>query len=658
MAQAVAQTIETGGPLVVEAGTGVGKTFAYLVPVLLSRQRSLISTATKALQDQLFTRDLPRLAQVLGVPARVALLKGRSSYVCLHRAAGARQHALAQSPQAMQLLARVERWLPTTRTGDLSEVPGLEEGAALWPQLTSTRENCLGSHCPQHKACHVLLARREAMAADVVVVNHHLFFADLAVRESGVAELLPTVRVTVLDEAHQLCETGVQFLGQELASARLLELGRDILAATLQWARGLADWPALCQRLETSTRDWRLVAGPAPAHRGVRRLVWSEQAPQGLEREQWSQALQALGQALGALHQALQTVSELAPDLVRLAERVQAQQQLAQALAAPVAPEQVRWLEVGQGLRAVQAPLDVAQTLGPLTQPPAPLPVAEAAPAAPARAWIFTSATLGDEATLRWFTEPCGLQSAPTLRVDSPFDYPRQAGLYVPSDWPVLGSREHALAVAQLVQEAALTLGGRTLVLSTSLQAMRTIGEALQAQLGDQLAVLVQGQGPKRRLMERFRQGATAGAQGCVLVGSASFWEGFDVPGQALQLVVIDKLPFAPPDDPMHQARSERLKAQGKSPFAHLALPEAAVTLKQGAGRLIRSETDQGLLVVCDPRLLHSGYSRRLLAALPPMRRLADDQAYRQALQALVKPSPQLPPGLGLAGLQRSGEVG
>lgn len=658
MAQAVSETVEAGGVLAVEAGTGVGKTFAYLVPVLLSGQRALVSTATKALQDQLYSRDLPRLAQALNLPLRVALLKGRSSYLCLHRLEQARHQPVAAQANVQRAIGRVEQWAQTTRSGDLAELPGLDESSALWPLVTSSRENCLGSHCPRYKACHVNLARKEAMAADVVVINHHLFFADLAVRESGVAELLPTVRVTVFDEAHQLNEIGVNFLGQELSTVQLLELARDVLATGLQLARGLVDWQGLAQRLETATRDWRLAAGQ---HRGSVRLRWTPQGPQGVDPEAWGDALQALMQALEALAEGLDQVSELAPDFVRLHERSSGLRQRAHQFLQAPDEDAVRWAEVASALRVVQAPLDIAERFAQLTAPPKAGPDAanENAALAPeagqggaplgARAWIFTSATLGDEPSLRWFTQPCGLVSARTLQVSSPFDYAQQAALYVPQQLSAPGERQHALDVAQLVLDAARTLGGRTLVLTTTLQSMRSIGEFLQSRLdsGLTLEVLVQGQSPKRRLMERFREGSRDGQPGCVLVASASFWEGFDVPGDALQLVVIDKLPFPPPDDPVQQARAQRLAQQGLSAFAHQALPEAAVALKQGAGRLIRSEADRGILVVCDTRLTGKGYGRRLLAALPPMRLLKGEAEFNAALQALVKDSPEeLPPGL------------
>ena len=648
MALAVAETIEEGGALVVEAGTGVGKTYAYLVPVLLSGQRALVSTATKALQDQLFARDIPRLAQVLNLPVRVALLKGRSSYLCLHRMEQARHSPQAAQPAYQRAIAKVESWAQVTRTGDMAELPGLDETSSLWPLVTSTRDNCLGSTCPRHRMCHVNLARKEAMAADVVVINHHLFFADLSVRESGVAELLPTVRVTVFDEAHQLNEIGVNFLGQDLSTVQLLELCRDVLATGLQLARGLVDWAMLCAGLEKATRDWRLAAGQ---HRGSVRLRWAEGAPQGVEVDAWRSSLDQLQGALDALRSGLDQVTELAPDFQRLLERATVLVQRTRQFVNEPDADVVRWAEVSAQLRLVEAPLDIADTFSRLTQPAAvPVPDSDAMPEEAAqpvqRAWVFTSATLGADERLSWFTQPCGLSAARTLRVGSPFDYGRQAALYVPPHLPKPADPGHARQVAQLALEAVTLLGGRTLVLTTTLNAMRVIGEHLQSRFdsGLNIEVLVQGQSPKRKLMERFREGRSEGGAGCVLVASASFWEGFDVPGDALQLVIIDKLPFPPPDDPLFEARSQRLTREGRSPFAEHALPEAAVALKQGAGRLIRSETDRGVLVVCDTRLNTMSYGRRLMSALPPMRLLTSPDEFVAELAALAQTSPELPP--------------
>lgn len=633
MAMAVARTVEHGGALVVEAGTGVGKTFAYLVPALLSGERVLLSTATKTLQDQLFGRDLPSLVAALGLPLRTALLKGRSSYLCLHRLQHARVSLGHDEPRHLQALAQVERWAPVTRSGDLAELAQLDERSPVLPLVSSTRENCLGAQCPQFRACHVNLARREAMAADVVVVNHHLFFADLAVRESGVAELLPTVRVVVFDEAHQLNEAGIQFLGLQLGTAQLLDFARDVLAAGLQLAQGLVDWNGCAMALEHAARDLRMVAGPVPTGTQLR---WHGPAPEGLDARDWVAALEAVVQSLQDAAGQLQTVSELAPDFVRLHERAQNLAERAARFAEPGDALAVRWVDAGLQLRLVESPLDIAHAVQ------TRLLQAEEGADVPSggRAWIFTSATLGDDARLRWFTEPCGLTEAEVLRVESPFDYAAQAALYVPTALPKPADPGHSAAVAALVAGAALRIGGRTLVLTTTLRALRLIGSALKAQVGADLQILVQGEGAKRMLMERFRAGSDAGGPGCVLVASASFWEGVDVPGDALQLLFIDKLPFPPPNDPLVEARTQRIEQAGGSPFKEYFLPETAVALKQGAGRLIRRESDRGVLVVCDTRLVQMGYGRRLRAALPPMRQIVDAAAFEQVLDDLAATRP------------------
>jgi ATP-dependent DNA helicase DinG len=663
MALAVADVVSFGGSLVVEAGTGVGKTFAYLVPALLSGERVLLSTATKALQDQLFARDLPRLVQALNLPVRLALLKGRSSYLCTHRMELARRDSTLPDRHTVHLLSRVETWSLSTRTGDLAELPGLDERSPLIPLITSNRENCLGSQCPKFKTCHVNAARREALGADVVVINHHLFFADMAVRETGMAELLPSVRVVIFDEAHQLNETGVNFLGHQLGTAQLLDVTRDILGTGLQLARGLADWQGVCSGLERAARELRLIGGKRP---GAVKLRWTGEAPEGMHPGAWAQSLQDVGAACVQALQALDTVSEIAPDFMRLHDRVAEIAKRVDAFLNPCAPDAVRWMDVSASqMRLMEAPLDIAQTVRErlmksghassaddvlaeeapwqddqdafnALEPAASQDMTQAVADTRRRSWIFTSATLGDDPRLRWFTEPCGLESAQVLRVGSPFDYPAQACLYVPRDIVRPNDPAHSTQVASLAADAVRRLGGRTLVLTTTLRALRAIGDVMKQQLdGSGIEVLVQGEWPKRHLMERFREGAKAGEGGCVLVASATFWEGFDVPGDALQLVVIDKLPFPPPNDPLVEARSKRLEAQGRSPFNDYFVPEAVVALKQGAGRLIRRETDQGVLVLCDNRLVTTGYGRRLIAALPPMRQLTTAQELAQAIDVL-----------------------
>ena len=613
MALAVARAIENAEVLVVEASTGVGKTFSYLVPALLSGERVLVSTATKALQDQLFGRDLPRLVAALGVPVSTALLKGRASYVCLHRVTLARQDGSVTDRSALRTLAKIEQWSQTTKAGDLAELPGLDERSALIPLVTSTRENCLGAQCPEFRNCHVNLARREAMAADVVVINHHLFFADMAVRESGMAELLPSVRIVIFDEAHQLNETGVQFLGKNLTTGQLLDFCRDTLIAGLQSARGLVDWQKLVGNCERAARELRLSASTAyPSSK----LKWTQATPEGLDAQSWTAALQAVAAALNDAGTALDTVTEISPDFVRLRERSGVLAERAETFLNTCKPDCVRWVDVTTQLRLVESPLTIAQTVK--------TKLLAAAPES-AKSWIFTSATLGDDEKLSWFTQPCGLEQANILRVGSPFDYAKQAALYVPLEFPKPADPAHALKVAQCAAEWARLLGGRTMVLTTTLKALRVIGAALESSFeqSGNLEVLVQGTMPKTMLIERFRQGRTGTQAGCVLVASASFWEGIDVPGEALQLVIIDKLPFPPPNDPMAEARARALEAQGRNAFSDYFVPEAAVALKQGAGRLIRRETDHGVLVVCDTRLISMGYGKRLLRALPPMKRLS-----------------------------------
>ncbi len=629
MALRVAEAIDHGSVLVVEAGTGVGKTYSYLVPAMLSGKRILVSTATKNLQDQLFGRDLPLLVKALGLPVKAALLKGRTSYLCLHRLELAKQGVTESDRQSQRALGKIEKWAHVTRSGDLAELPGLDERSPIIPLVTSTRENCLGSQCPKFRACHVNIARREAMAADVIVINHHLFFADLAVRESGVAELLPSVNTVIFDEAHQINETGVQFLGQFLSTSQVLDFASDLQSTGLTLARGLCNWQEMAAKVELAARDLRLAVGHQLPGTKIR---WTGSSPDGIHDDTWTAVLSALADALGEAHTMLEPVAELAPDFVRLAERIGLLISRIDLFSRACETGSVRWLEAGTQLRLVESPLDIAAVVKTKLLPPG-------TPESGAKSWIFTSATLGDDAKLTWFTEPCGLMDAEILKVESPFDYRAQAAVYVPRDFPKPSESAHAARVAKLVAQAAARIGGRTLVLTTTLRALRSITETLQTQFrdSDEIEVLAQGQKPKRELMDRFRQGNSHGQRGCVLVASASFWEGFDVPGDALQLVVIDKLPFPPPNDPLVEARASRLEQFGRSAFMDYFLPEAAVALKQGAGRLIRRESDRGLLVICDNRMATMSYGRRLFAALPPMKALATEAEFQEALGQLAE---------------------
>ena len=640
MALAVAQAIEAGDVLVVEAGTGVGKTYAYLVPALLSGQRVLVSTATKALQDQLFARDLPRLVHGLGLPLRMARLKGRSSYLCIERLERVRQGRTApQDPQVLRAVADVERWARITRTGDLAELSALDERSPVVPLVTSTKDNCLGSDCPHWQGCHVNQARQQALEADVVVVNHHLLFADLDVRDSGMANLLPSTGVVVVDEAHQLNDIGVQFAGEALSSQQLVGYARDALRQTQEHARGMADWLVLCATLEQAMRELRLQAGKPPVGG---RLAWQGITPQGLDAVQWRAALVRLGQSLRALLKPLAVLEGAAADLQRLYERGAELLARLARFAAPADEDCVRWLEVGaQHLRMLESPLSIArimqQRLLQRTLDEAIKNESAERNNSERKAWIFTSATLGHDAQLSWFTESCGLRGAKVLQVESPFDYHRQAGVYIPQPFAAAGSAQHSLEVARLVLGAAQRIGGRTLVLTTTLKALQAISASLRSALGlfADLDVLVQGEAPKLALIQRFMAAGAGAGRGAILVASATFWEGVDLPGDVLQLVVIDKLPFPPPDDPLVEARSRLLESVGRAAFHDYMLPEAALALKQGAGRLIRSETDRGVLVICDSRLVTMGYGAKLISALPPMRVLTGAPEFEAALDQL-----------------------
>ncbi|WP_236574315.1 ATP-dependent DNA helicase [Hydrogenophaga sp. PBL-H3] len=641
MALAVAQALQAGEHLAVEAGTGVGKTFAYLVPVLLSGQRALLSTATQALQDQLFFRDIPAVSRALGLPVRAALLKGRSSYLCLHRLELARTvgSPSQRDPTMAAGLEQVQRWARLTRSGDVGELDMLDERSPLRPLITSTRHNCLGASCPQAALCHVNLARRQAREADWVVINHHLFFADQVIREAEAVDWLPETGVVVLDEAHQLNDTGIQLLSQSISSDHLRDLARELGVQGNAWARGLRPWGRLALSLEQACRTLgSLVRGP-----GIHgRSRWTEPIPEGLDPAAWLPAVSGLDHALTAVLEAVSATAQSAAELARLLNRIKALQTtwglLAPGGPSPLDAASVRWMEWGadRSWRMVRAPLDSATRFSHLVP----------GSGSSARSWIFASATLGHDDALSWFTRSLGLSNhltVRTLRVASPFDHGEQAALHVPADLPEPSDVAHTPELAVQVARWASRLGGRTLVLTTTLRAVARMAEALNEQVlqgrSAPMVVLAQGQLSRAALLARFRAAASS-PHGAILVASASFWEGVDLPGDGLQLLVIDKLPFPSPDDPLTMARSERLEAQGLKAFVDGYLPEAAMALKQGAGRLIRTETDRGVLVIGDRRLLTRSYGLQLLSCLPPMRRLVDDADMNAALDALVLTRP------------------
>lgn len=631
MALAVGSTIEDNAVLAVEAGTGVGKTLGYLVPLLLSGRSALLSTATQALQEQLALRDIPQLSRALGLPVTVALLKGRSSYLCLHRLGLAVRSAttLRADPALMGALDQVQRWSRQTERGDLAELPGLDERSPLRPWISSTRDNCLGTDCPSAGDCHVNRARRLAAQADWVVINHHVFVTDQA--EAGWSPRLPPTSVVVFDEAHTLAGVARDLLAPAVGQGDLLALARDIAAQAPLWARGQQPWALIALGLERAVKS---VAQLAPPGRAQSR--WPGGWPEGLDDRAWDSAVSQVKHALSGAVLALKATADAAPDLRRLQVRGEALAAGWAKLTRPwptgAAPDAARWMRWAGGWRLQQAPLDDAllrQALSVMYKEPG-------------RSWVFTSSTLCHEPSLRGFTERLGLSDVQRLRglkVPSPFDHAQQSALYVPMDLPEPGQDGHAEALADRVADWSIRLGGRTLVLCTSLRAVARIGGQLRstfAGLGDAAPeLLVQGEAAKRALLQQFqRAGETQ--RGAVLIGSGTFWEGLDLPGDPLQLLVIDKLPFPSPDDPLLSAQARRLRAAGQSGFEVNDLPMAIQALRQGAGRLIRTETDRGVVVIGDRRLLTRSYGPGLLASLPPMRWLADEPQLLNELDALV----------------------
>ncbi len=612
MALAVAEAIRDNAILVAEAGTGTGKTFAYLVPALLNGGKVIISTGTKNLQDQLFQKDLPTVRDALRAPVSVALLKGRANYVCHYHLERAHSDGLFKTREDVKHLGRIKHYAKMTDSGDRSGLADVPENAPIWMHVTSTRDNCLGQECPSHKDCFVLKARSEAMKADIVVVNHHLFFADVMLRDEGVAELLPACNTVIFDEAHQLPETASLFFGESLSTSQLLDLASDARIETAAAAKDFAPLPKACDELDRAARDLRLVfkkEGRLPASATEN---FKEFAP----------ALKVLGEKLAQLSGLLEKQAERSEGLENCWQRAQLlTQQLKEWYGSPLSPgpspaggegnNSVRWLEIfHHSLQLNTTPLSIAE-------------IFEKQIGGSARAWIFTSATLAVKKDFSLYQAEMGLLKAKTACWDSPFDYGEQALLYVPQNLPEPNSEGYTEAVVQAALPLIGASKGRAFLLFTSLRAMQRAHEILLAEFERRdwdYPLMLQGEGSRNEMLARFREHGNA-----VLLGSQSFWEGVDVRGEALSLVIIDKLPFAPPDDPVLAARIEEMKKQGRNAFMEYQLPRAIITLKQGAGRLIRDETDRGVLMICDPRIITKHYGKRVWQSLPPMKRTREE---------------------------------
>jgi ATP-dependent DNA helicase DinG len=618
MAERIAAAIENNRVLVAEAGTGTGKTFAYLVPALRSGGKVIISTGTKTLQDQLFNRDLPTVRDALGAGVSISLLKGRANYVCpYHLEKALAAGTLATREEAVHL-RKIARFAERTVSGDKAECIDVPEDSGAWKVATSTRENCLGQECPHHARCFVLAARQQALMSDVVVVNHHLFFADVMLKDDGMGELLPACNTVIFDEAHQLPEVAGLFFGTSLSTTQLIELARDVRNEGLASAKDYAPLQDAATDLDKAARDLRLAAGgKLDGARGETNQRLSE--AKALAEPQFVPALATLEQSLIALARHLGAQAERGEGLANCLERVQdVQHRLKQWLQASSGvltgdDAQVKWVELySHALSLNMTPLDVA-------------PIFQRQMEGHPRAWIFASATIAVGRDFSHYCSELGLNDAETQLWGSPFDYSANSLLYSPLAMPDPNSAQYQDAVVEAVWpalRAAGQAGCGSFVLCTSLRAMRRIHELLAERLagsGLEIPLLLQGDSSRSQLLDRFRLLGNA-----ILVASQSFWEGVDVRGTALSLVVIDKLPFAPPDDPVLAARIERLREAGRNPFMDYQLPRTVISMKQGAGRLIRDEQDRGVLIICDPRLTGKPYGRRVWQSLPAMRRTRD----------------------------------
>ena len=592
MSVRVESALEQRSRLIIEAGTGVGKTFAYLVPALLSGQKVVISTGTRHLQDQLYFKDLPAVLDIVRAPVSTALLKGRANYLCVHRLQHHVPRTRLNTGRSAKKIQTIRDWSQVTRTGEIAEVNSIGEGDPVWPAVTSTVENCLGSECPSYQDCHVFKARRKAQKADVVIVNHHLFFSDLTLKQEGFGELLPQADACILDEAHQLPELASDFLATTTSSRQLRNLGEDVIAAQLEEAPESAAVRELVSAVQKATADFLLALA---GHK--ERTQWHEAVASTVVRDRFEVLRRSLDQLSGELSE----LSERGKVLARCQERcdklVEHLQQFSETQDA-----WVNWVEsLEKGFRLHSTPLVIADLFQELIR-------------GYRCSWIFTSATLTMNAQFDHFQQQLGLSGAETLMLDSPFDFEQSARLFLPDIAAKPGSDDYSRLVLDAVLPVLHANRGRAFLLFSSHRALRLAADFLREE--NEFNLLVQGEAPRRELLERFVKTEQA-----VLLGASSFWEGVDIRGSALSCVVIDKLPFAAPDDPVLAGRLQALRESGENPFLCYQLPQAVIALKQGVGRLIRDEADYGVVVICDPRLTARAYGKSFINSLPDMPR-------------------------------------
>lgn len=596
MAEAVTKAITSGGQCVAEAGTGTGKTFAYLVPAFKSKGKVVISTGSKALQEQLFHRDVPTLKKVLTSGKKVTLLKGRGNYLCPYRLSQHLSHVPTDDPDVMHQLAMVAKFASETQSGDLADCVGIEEDAKVLPYVTSTADNCLGKECPDYQDCYIRKARLKAIDADVVVINHHLFFADMAVKDSGFAELIPTADSYIFDEAHQLPEIASDYFGETISTKALQALVNDIRVIYRSDIPDMLQLGKTLNKLETSLADLRLVFN-ADGARGD----WRE----ALSNKPICDAMHRVIANLDFLYKVLKLCLDRSEKIEHPFEKImQFKNQFERAFDTAQTGFSY-WFETTRRFLSIHiTPLDVSNKFADIIN-------------TTQASFVFTSATLSVDNSLNHFSRSLGLKPSAEFIVDSPFDYQKQALLCLPRYLPE--SRDDLMphALVKIAKQIINAAKGRTFLLFTSYRAMHLVYEGLSTAL--QYPVFMQGQASKRIILEQFIRHGNA-----VLLGTASFWEGVDVRGETLSCVLIDKLPFASPDDPLLQARMRDAELQGLEPFEAIQLPQAVIALKQGVGRLIRDAQDRGVLIICDNRLVTRKYGQTFLSSLPDMSRTRD----------------------------------
>lgn len=592
MAKAVEQTIKESSIVVAEAGTGTGKTFAYLVPALLANKKTVVSTGTKNLQDQLFYKDLPLARRMINRALRVVLLKGRANYLCLHRLETHASESLYSSKKLVKDLAKVEKWAQSTDLGDIAELDSVSEDSAIWPYVTSNNDNCLGNECPCYAKCKVVQARKKAMEADVVVINHHLFFADISLKQDGFGELLPNVDVVVFDEAHQLPETATHFFSERLSSRQINELAKDTLSEYVQLGRDLEQIPVTLEKIKREVSLIRDALGESGS-----RDAWDKIASKT-----------AIKNALDNLLKQLQFLEELLKEEASRSKGMESAHDRCMSIIGLVAKlanstssdSSVRWYETfSMSFSIYITPINISEKFKTILDKKN-------------TSWIFTSATLTANNSFEHFTGQMGIEKAKLLELQSPFDYQKQAILYMPRGMQDTKAKDYIDKMMSAIYPLIQSTNGRAFLLFTSYYAL---DQAKQWLVDKEFNLFVQGSMTKRELVNKF-----IATENAVLLGTSSFWEGVDVPGSALSCVVIDKLPFGSPQDPIFKAKAAAFRKQGIDSFNYYQLPQAIISLKQGIGRLIRNESDTGVLVICDPRLVARNYGAQFLRSLPEMR--------------------------------------